>query len=542
MRLIKNAARKAGLLLSIFTAALIGAGCAQTSGTHVAGDALSNTAWPKPHFDNTPPPKPPEPTPVPQATIPAPTAPSELTPAAEAPRRVTTPPRRAGPAPIAEGRAAPAQAAAPAVQRDLWQRIRNGYKLAAFEHSLVSDWENYYASRADYFARMVDNASHFLFHIVTEVERRGMPMEIALLPMIESAFNPVAYSHAHASGIWQFIPSTGRNYGLKQNWWYDGRRDVIAATGAALDYLQTLYGMFNDWELALAAYNWGEGAVQRAIDRNQARGLPTDYQSLYPGMPAETRNYVPKLIAVKNIIANPARFGLTLMNIPNEPYFEVVTVQRHIDVTLAARFAEMSLEEFRFLNPAHNKKVINANSAETIVLPKHKVAVFMANMNQNEHKPLVSKKTHTVRAGERPETIAEHYGISVAELNEMNNIGPRRRITTGQTLIVPNRSDLQPVLDEMPVAMAQANPPVAGTAYRKVVVTRGGVRRTVMVAVPAARPVNNTRAPIRAAATSKQNITAAPARVHAKPAAKPAAKPGVQKIAYQPPAPAKAKR
>lgn len=524
----------------LLLAAAFGAGCAQMPDTHVMGDASS--MWPTPTISQAEPPMPPEPTVLPQATVPEKaTAPTHV----EEPRRASAPRRAAAtpaPAPSASRATAPKTATANA-PRDVWQRIRNGFQMTAFDHSLVDDWENYYASRGDYFARMIDNASHFLYHVVTQVERRGMPMEIALLPMIESAFNPVAYSHAHASGIWQFIPSTGKNYGLKQNWWYDGRRDVIAATSAALDYLQTLYGMFNDWELALAAYNWGEGAVQRAVDRNRARGMPTDYRSL-SNMPAETRNYVPKLIAVKNIIANPARFGLTLAHVPNEPYFEVVTVQRHIDVARAAQFAEMSLEEFRFLNPAHNKRVINTNSAETIVLPKHKVAAFRANMSRHDDKPLVSMKTHNVRAGERPETIAAQYNISVAELNQLNGIGPRRRITTGQTLIVPNHTDLHPALDEVQnaamAAEAATRPLPVHTQHfmRKVVVTRGGVRRTLMVPVQApARQANVRAVPMQRLAVRNAGTNAG---ARGQPA-KATAKPGLQKVVYQT-APAKPKR
>ena len=404
--------------------AALNAGCAQTSGVYVAGDNSASPDWPTPKVDQTPSPTPPEPTLLPQAVVPAATAETELTPET---KRSTAAPRRSTAAKSAVPAAAPRDSSTkPAIAtgpRDVWQRVRNGFQMAPLDTSLVGDWENYYASRPDYFARMIENSSHFLFHIAGEVEKRGMPLEIALLPMIESAYNPVAYSSAHASGIWQFIPSTGKNYGLKQNWWYDGRRDVIAATGAALDYLQTLYGMFNDWELALAAYNWGEGAVQRAVERNLARGLPANYLGLSSGMPAETRNYVPKLVAVKNIIANPGRFGLTLAHVPNEPYFEVIKVTRHIDVTRAAQFAGMTLDEFKFLNPAHNKPVINSNSAQTIVLPKQNVASFMAQMNHHQDKPLVATKTHTVRAGELPQTIAEQYGITIAELYSLNNLG-----------------------------------------------------------------------------------------------------------------------
>ncbi len=546
-------ARVTQLLLGTLVAAgtLLSAGCAQTPGALVVGETGSQTAvvnWPTPRQDQTPAPIPAEPVALPQATMP------EVEAAAEPAPHKITPPRRVSNAP----RAAPATAAAPTTavpltpvrtaavkqaSRDIWERVRNGFQMRGTgDPSLVSDWENYYSSRQDYFGQMINNSSHFLYHVANEVERRGMPLEIALLPMIESAYNPVAYSSAHASGIWQFIPSTGKNYGLKQNWWYDGRRDVIAATGAALDYLQVLHGMFNDWELALAAYNWGEGAVQRAIDRNQAKGLGTDYLSLAAGMPAETRNYLPKLLAVKNIIANPARFGLTLAAVPNEPYFEIVTVKRHIDVTVAARFAGMSVDEFKFLNPAHNKPVINANSAETLVLPKPNVAAFMTNMGQHENKPLVAMKTHTVRAGELPQAIAEQYGISVNELNSLNNIGARRRIATGQTLMVPN-ADLQPTLDEMPVVTANVAPlrPLVytRTVMQKVVVMQGGVRRTVMVAakVSVAHPGRAMGpAPLHKVVTPR---FAAPLhRVGATP------KPALHKIAYnaQPLQPVKSKR
>ena len=225
-----------------------------------------------------------------------------------------------------------------------------------------------------------------------------MPMEVALLPMIESAYNPVAYSRSHASGIWQFIPSTGKDYGLRQNWWYDGRRDVIAATDAALDYLEKLYGMFGDWNLALASYNWGEGAVGRAIERNRAKGLPTDYESLT--MPAETRNYMPKLIAVKNIISNPARYGLQIADMPNEPYFETVRVKRHIDVKVAAKLAEMPLEEFKFLNPGHNKPVIKPAKASASCCRSTKRLCSSATSTSND-KPLVSWQAVTLRAGRK---------------------------------------------------------------------------------------------------------------------------------------------
>jgi membrane-bound lytic murein transglycosylase D len=339
-----------------------------------------------------------------------------------------------------------AEAAAPS--KNLWGRITRGYGMAPFESELVREWESWYANRPDYVARMIDRSSHFLFHIVEQVEKRGMPTEIALLPMIESAYNPVAYSRAHASGIWQFIPSTGKDFGLRQSWWYDGRRDVIAATDAALDYLEKLYGMFGDWQLALASYNWGEGAVSRAIERNRAKGLPTDYESLT--MPAETRGYIPKLIAVKNIILNPARFGLTIADIPNEPYFEVVTLKRHIDLKLAARFADMPVDEFKFLNPGHNKPVIRAREAERIVLPKHKVATFRSNLAKHD-RPLVTWEAVTLRRGQKADRLAAEHGITLAELKQLNGLQNQKRLVAGQALLVPLKSGADPQLPDLPV-------------------------------------------------------------------------------------------
>lgn len=355
---------------------------------------------------------------------------------------------------------APVIAAAPlqTPPRDVWERIRNGYALPAMDNDLVRTWETRYLAKPDYLARMVERSSHYLFHIVEEIERRKMPAEIALLPMIESAYNPQAYSRAHAAGLWQFIPSTGRLYGLRQNWWYDGRRDVIAATSAALDYLEKLHAQFGDWELALASYNWGEGAVSRAMARNQARGLPTDYASL--NMPAETRNYLPKLIAVKNIISDPARFGIQLASVPNEPYFATLPVTQPIDVRLAAKLAEMPLEEFRFLNPAHNKPVIKAGTAETIVLPQDKVAVFQANL-RNHDQPLVSWQAHVLKAGEKPEKVAAHYNIHLAELKRVNNITGKNRFRTGQSLLVPVKVGMKPHLPDLP-----ATPVSLPKAYR----------------------------------------------------------------------------
>jgi membrane-bound lytic murein transglycosylase D len=321
---------------------------------------------------------------------------------------------------------------------DLWERIRNGFAMAELNSIEVRNSENLYAGRPEYINRIVERSRRYLFHIVEEVERRGMPTEIALLPIIESAFNPTAYSRSHASGIWQFIPSTGKNYGLQQNWWHDDRRDIVAATNAALDYLQNLHRMFGDWELALASYNWGEGAVGRSLARNRNNGLPTDFSSIRK--PSETRNYVPKLIAMRNIISNPAAFGIVLESIPNQPYFEQVATTQHIDVKLAASLADISMDEFNALNPAHNRPVINVNGSRTLLLPVDKVETFTANL-ENHDKPLVSWQAYQAKRGETADRISARQGISVARLREVNGIARHGKIAPGQTLLVPLNSN-----------------------------------------------------------------------------------------------------
>jgi len=406
--------------------------------------------------------------------------------------QVVTLERETSPEPVAipPAETPPAAEVAAPPQADLWERIRAGFALPAMDTNRVRDWENHYASKPDQVATMIERGSHYLYHIVEEVERRKMPSEIALLPMIESAYNPQAYSRSHASGLWQFIPSTGKLYGLRQNWWYDGRRDVIAATSAALDYLEKLYAQFNDWELALASYNWGEGAVARAMARNQARGKPADYSSLT--MPAETRNYIPKLIAVKNIISDPARFGLQLAAVPNEPYFSIVTVEQHIDVELAAKLANMSLDEFKFLNPAHNKAVIKAGAAETIVLPRDRVELFNTNL-ENYSEPLVSWQAHTLKRGEKPEKVAAKYGMSLAELKQVNGIKGRNRFRVGLPLLVPVTAGAVPNLPDLP-----ATPVTMTRAYR------------------AARAKNNRRTVRRTQAQAKKTSTQQKSRKSAK--------------------------
>ncbi len=286
----------------------------------------------------------------------------------------------------------------------IWERIRSGFALPQIESALVARHEAWFLNHPDYTLRMIERSRLYLYYIVEEVEKRGMPMEVALLPMIESGYNPGAYSRAHAAGIWQFIPSTGRRYGLQQDWWYDGRRDVLAATRAALDYLQKLHAQFDDWPLALAAYNWGENGVARAIAQNRAKRKPTDYRSLR--MPRETRNYLPKLQAIRNIIANPQGVGFPLEDILDQPYFTTVTTPEHIDMQVAARLAEMSEDDFRSLNPGHTRPVITSNGSRMLLLPIDKAGIFNANLKDYDQ-PLVSWQTYTLKKHETLEQVAE---------------------------------------------------------------------------------------------------------------------------------------
>ncbi|MEO8856413.1 MAG: transglycosylase SLT domain-containing protein, partial [Burkholderiaceae bacterium] len=261
---------------------------------------------------------------------------------------------------------------------DLWERIRRGYAMPDLDNPLVHERERWYAERADYIRRMAERSRKYLFHVVEQLELRNMPTELALLPFVESAFNPQAVSSAKAAGMWQFMPATGKYFDLKQNAFRDDRRDVLASTDAALDYLQKLYGMFGDWHLALAAYNWGEGNVQRAIAKNQRAGLGVGYLDL--NMPAETRLYVPKLQAMKNIVAAPQNFLAALPLIENHPYFQTVLITRDIDVTLAAKLARVELDDFKALNPSANRPVILAAGTPQILLPWDNAAVFEANL------------------------------------------------------------------------------------------------------------------------------------------------------------------
>ena len=316
---------------------------------------------------------------------------------------------------------------------NLWERIRNGFAMTNLNDDLVLHYQQWYMNRPDALRRMVERSRPYLHYIVEELEARGMPTELALLPMVESAFNPNANSSAHASGLWQFIPATGKRFNLEQNWWRDERRDVLSSTGAALDYLQAIYDMHGDWHLALASYNWGEGAVKRAIGKNESRGLPTDYPNLT--MPNETRNYVPKLQALKNILGDPAMISqLGLPVIPNEPYFATLETRRPMDVKTAARLANISLEEFKRLNPSHNRPIIKADTP--LVIPADKLDAFRSNL-KNTQAPLTQWQAYTVTSASRLDRIAADFDTTARELAQVNGLSEKVRLGAGSTLLVP---------------------------------------------------------------------------------------------------------
>ncbi len=353
--------------------------------------------------------------------------------------------------------------ALPAPAEDLWVRIRRGYAIPDIDDPLVAKWEEWYATRPDYVARMIDRSRRYLYYIVVEVEERRMPLEIALLPMVESAYNPTAMSVSRASGIWQFMPSTGTHYGLKQNFWFDSRRDVIAATEGALNYLQKLYADFNDWQLALAAYNWGEGNVARSVAKNQAANLRGDYASIK--MPDETRNYLPKLQAIKNIVRDPEKYGLELGDIPDAPYFAVVKTTRKIDVKAAAALAEMSIDEFKYLNPQHNRPVIAGADEYTILLPIDKAEVFAAKLELTDQ-PLVSWQAYRMKNGETLQQLAAKFDMPVDALRAVNGIGAKSRVPPGHTLLVPSQGPADAAADTLTNAVFTTVPQGRTFYYR----------------------------------------------------------------------------
>lgn len=324
----------------------------------------------------------------------------------------------------------------------VWTRVRDGFKIPNMENSVVDENLAKYSKRPDYLQRMANRSQKYLYHIIEEVTARGMPTEIALLPFVESAFVTNAKSRVKAAGLWQFMPATGKHYELDQTMWKDERYDVLQSTAAALTYLQRLHDEFDDWPLAFAAYNWGEGNVRRAIKRNQSLGLPTDYMSLK--MPAETRNYYPKLQAIKNIVQNPNDYGIKLPTIYNEPFFVQIFKDQDIDVKRAAKLAGMSHEEFSTLNPSFNRPVIVASHNHSMLMPTDKLDQFIENLvaYRTSGKPLSSWTTYRVQPEDTVAAIARKAHMTEAALREANLIPAGRRIKPGSLVLVSKSSGL----------------------------------------------------------------------------------------------------
>ncbi|MDR1367342.1 MAG: LysM peptidoglycan-binding domain-containing protein [Candidatus Accumulibacter sp.] len=349
--------------------------------------------------------------------------------------------------PSAQTEAAPA-ADLETASADIFQRIRKGFSMPDIDDDLVLRHQEVYLGHPDSFRLMVVRSHPYLYHIVEEIEKRGMPMELALLPMVESAYNPMAYSRSKASGLWQFIPSTGRYHKLEQNWWLDERRDILASTSAALDFFGALYERYGDWHLALASYNWGGAAVGKAVAKNQDQGLPTDYQSLI-SMPEETRNYVPKLQALKNIFRDPELLSaLGIRLIPNTPYFDTIDLTPSIDIKLAASFAELSEQEFLALNPAHNRPVIVSKSP--ILLPEDRIKVFAKNLKEHveNRKPLASWQIYTFREEEKLDDVARRFDMTLSELTQANDLEKRFTPRPGLSLLVKGNRGGEPLNDK----------------------------------------------------------------------------------------------
>lgn len=403
---------------------------------------------------------------------------------------------------------------------DIWDRIRRGFGMPDLDSPLVSDQQLFYLNRPSFLKQVLGRGGRYLYHIVDELERRGMPTELALLPMVESSYNPLAYSRAHASGLWQFIPSTGRNYKLTQDSWVDERRDVIASTNAALDYLQTIYEMHGDWHLALASYNWGEGAVGRALQRNRDAGLPTEYSHLR--MPDETRNYVPKLQAIKNIIAEPELFHLELPYVANEQHFVTVAAPTGIDLATAAQYAGMSIEEFLALNPGFNRPAITTEG-QSLVVPADRARRLESGLSEFQ---LSGKgwRTHELAPGETLASIATRHQLTLAQLLQLNGLAAGSRLSPGYTLLVPDGADPQGALAvskllpggnrligaSPAVKLATSSPSSAKTSAA----TKG---KKATPQKPSQAPRNAAKAPAKPATKS----TVPKSNSSAKPAAKP---------------------
>jgi membrane-bound lytic murein transglycosylase D len=346
---------------------------------------------------------------------------------------------------------------------DLFDRMRAGFALDEVQEPAIDQQLAWFEHNPDYLERVFQRGQRYMYHVITEVEARGMPLEFALLPVVESAYEPFAYSVSRAAGLWQFIPGTGTRFGLKQNWWYDGRRDVIESTRAALDYLQALHDQFDgDWLLAIAAYNVGENTVQRELDYNRAHGKPTDFWHLT--LPAETRAYVPKLLAMKRLMAEPERYGLEFAVIPNEPYFAVIDTGSQIDLKIAAKLAGTSYDELVALNPGYNRWATDPDGPHRMLVPIDNADGFETALLTLSPDDRVRFAVHEVTRRETLAMIAKQYGTSVAVISKINDL-KGGKVTAGESLKIPEISGELP--DKVLLAASRVDRPQTDLGGRK---------------------------------------------------------------------------
>jgi membrane-bound lytic murein transglycosylase D len=366
----------------------------------------------------------------------------------------------------------------PAQYGDLFDRIRAGFRLEdGSEHTAVDQQLRWYAANPDYLQRAFGRADLYLYYIVTELERRGMPLELALLPVVESAFEPYAYSRARASGLWQFIPGTGSKYGLKQDWWYDGRRDIVESTRAALDYLQSLHDEFNgDWLLAIAAYNCGEALVERAVDMNRTAGRSVEFWDLW--LPRETKAYVPKLLAMKRLVLDPEAYGLAFSPIPNQPYFTRVPTQGQVNLRIAAEIAGISPEDLYELNPAFHRWATDPAGPHFVLVPVEAADVFAENITQLTADQRLGVAHYTVHRGDSFATVALKFHTSASVLRELNEL-PVGGIAVGDDLRVPGAMTDLPAKVVLAAARVDGRVRIRGSRAHVQVVRRGDTLWTI---------------------------------------------------------------
>ncbi|WP_137817117.1 lytic transglycosylase domain-containing protein [Pseudomonas sp. 2FG] len=350
----------------------------------------------------------------------------------------------------------------PEKPQDIWDRMRAGFKLQdeIGINPRIEQQRLWFASKPSYLESASGRGSLYIHYVVERLEERNMPLELALLPVIESSYNPFAYSRSDAAGLWQFIPSTGRHFNLQQTSWYDGRRDITASTNAAMNYLSRLHEMFNgDWLLALAAYNAGEGTVSRAIERNQRLGLPTDYWNL--PLPKETQDYVPKLLALSQLVMAPDAYGIDLDPIANEPYFEVVEIKQRMDLSRVAAMADVDEDELYQLNPAFKKR-ITLDGPQQLLVPTEKAELLAANLSMMKPQELVDWQEYRVRTGDSLHGIANRYHLTVNTLKEINQL-PGNHLRVGQVLSIPAQPGVKPT---QPLFQNSARREEAPRSYR----------------------------------------------------------------------------